>query len=207
MTSPPDAIAHGLAILFPNWIESSTIVLGLINIVLIVRRSVWNYPFGIVMVILTAIVVFNARLYSDALLQIFFVVVNVYGWVMWQRSVDQTGEVVVETMTAAARWYWLGGCLIAIAIWGTIMHKFTDASYPWWDASVAMFSVAAQILMSRRKLENWVLWIVVNIISIGLYSAKGLIPFAILYIVFLVLAGWGLVGWNRVRRAEGPVVA
>lgn len=207
MTFPPDAIAQSLAMLFPNWIEGSTVVLGLINIILIIRRSVWNYPFGIAMVTLTGFVVFEHRLYSDALLQIFFVIVNVYGWMMWRRSVAESGEVVVETMTNAARWRWVGSCLIATAVWGAIMHRFTNASYPWWDASIAMFSVAAQILMSRRKLENWVLWIVVNIISIGLYFAKGLIPFAILYIVFLVLAGWGLVGWNRVRRAEGPVVA
>lgn len=207
MTLLPDAAAQALAVLFPNWIEGSTVVLGFLNIVLIIRRSVWNYPFGIVMVTLTGFVVFRHKLYSDALLQIFFVAVNIYGWVMWRRSVASAGEVVVETMSNAARWTWLGSCLIATAAWGMMMHTFTDASYPWWDAAVAMFSVAAQILMSRRKLENWVLWILVNIISIGLYSAKGLIPFAILYIVFLVLAGWGLVGWNRVRRAEGPVVA
>ena len=87
------------------------------------------------------------------------------------------------------------------------MYRYTDAAYPWWDGTIAMLSVAAQILMSRRNLENWVLWIGVNLVSIGLYYAKGLMPFAILYVVFLVLASWGLVGWHRVRRAEGPVVA
>lgn len=207
MTFPPDAIAQGLAVLFPNWIEGSAVVLGLINIALIIRRSVWNYPFGIVMVTLTGFVVFEKKLYSDALLQIFFVVVNVYGWVMWQRSVDRAGEVIVEVMAVPARWRWLAGCLIATALWGTVMYAFTDASYPWWDAAVAMVSVAAQILMSQRKLENWVLWIVVNILSIGLYVAKDLIPFAILYGLFLVLASWGLIGWHRVRRAEGPIPA
>jgi nicotinamide mononucleotide transporter len=196
-----------LAVLFPNWIEGSTVILGLINIVLIIRRSVWNYPFGIAMVSLTGIVVFEAKLYSDALLQVFFVIVNFYGWVMWQRSVERSGEVVVETMAARARWLWLAACLVATAIWGAIMHRFTDAAYPWWDASVAMFSIAAQILMSQRKLENWVLWIGVNVVSIGLYYTKGLMPFAILYVVFLILASWGLIGWHRVRRAEGPVVA
>lgn len=207
MTTIADTARHAFAVLFPTWMEGAAFVLGLVNIVLIIRRSVWNYPFGIVMVTLTGFVVFEARLYSDALLQIFFVVVNFYGWAMWRRSVAASGEVVVEVMPPRARWLWLGGCVVATAAWGTAMHMLTDAAYPWWDGGVAMFSVAAQILMSQRKLENWVLWIGVNIASIGLYFAKGLIPFTILYLIFLVLAGWGLFGWHRVRRAEGPAVA
>ena len=87
------------------------------------------------------------------------------------------------------------------------MHRYTDAAFPWWDASVAMLSVAAQILMSRRYIENWVLWIAVDLDAIGLYLAKNLALTALLYAIFLALSVWGLIGWHRARRPEGPVAA
>ena len=180
-----------------NPTEAIAFVLGIINVTLVVRRSIWNYPVGIAMVALYAVVFAEARLYSDVLLQIFFIVVNAYGWVSWTRHRATTGAVVVEGMTAGERWRWtITTTGIALA-WGAAMHRFTDASLPWWDAAVAAASIAAQWLMARRKWENWVLWIAVNIGSIGLYVVKDLWLTALLYLVFLGLASWGLVDWRR----------
>ncbi len=83
------------------------------------------------------------------------------------------------------------------------MHSQTDASFPWWDAGVAMTSVAAQILLSRRYVENWVLWIAVDLAAVPLYAAKQLWFTAGLYLVFLGLAIWGLARWSRALRGEG----
>ena len=82
-----------------------------------------------------------------------------------------------------------------------IRSRFTDAAFPWWDAAVAMLSVAAQILQSRRYFESWVLWIAVDLLAVGLYAARGLWLTAGLYLVFLVLAVWGLIEWARARKA------
>ncbi len=90
---------------------------------------------------------------------------------------------------------------IAIWAWGAIMHAETDASYPYWDASVAMLSIVGQILMTRRFVENWHYWIIVNIISIPLYIVKDLHLTAGLYGMFLVLAVAGLVEWRKAERA------
>lgn len=161
----------------------------------------WNYPFGIVMVMLYAWIFFHAKLYSDTLLQLFFFVIQIYGWVHWLRFREAGGEVRVERLDARQRLFWLAGAAAAIAGWGALMRAYTDAAYPWWDATEAGLSVAAQLLMSRRYVENWVLWIVVDIISIGLYVAKDLLPTAGLYLVFLLLSIWGLVRWLRAARA------
>lgn len=177
-----------------EWVAAA---LGLINVALVVRRSVWNYPFGIVMVSLYFFVFFEQRLYSDALLQIFFLVVQFYGWWNWLRSKAETGEVVVLLLSWAARLRWLAGCAVATALWGWLMHRYTPASYPWWDAAVAMMSIAAQILMSRRYLENWMLWIAVDLAAIPLYAVKDLRPTVALYVLFLVLSIVGLIDWRR----------
>ena len=190
-----DLYRRGMSLL-----EAIAVALGLINVVLVVRRSLWNYPFGIVMVVLYAHIFFDARLYSDALLQLFFFMVQIYGWVHWARVAAQTGDVAVVRLTPRARLGWAIGCAVATAIWGWGMYRFTDAAYPWWDGGVAILSVAAQLLMSRRFIENWVLWIAVDVLAIGLYAVKDLGLTAGLYGVFLLLSIWGLIGWRGAER-------
>lgn len=183
-------------------IEGVAFVLGVANVLLLVRRSMWNYPFGIVMVLLYAVIFHDAKLYSDALLQIFFLVVQIYGWLHWRRVNLEAGEIRVERLSGRARVLIVAACAAAILGWGALMHSQTDASYHFWDASVAILSVAAQILLARRYVENWLLWILVDLLSIGLYAAKGLWLTMVLYVIFLGLASWGLVQWRRAMAAS-----
>ena len=178
-------------------IELIAVMLGVANILLVARRSIWNFPVALVMVALYARIFWEAKLYSDAGLQGFFFAVNLYGWWSWRANKADAGEVVVETLPAIGRGLWIAASLVAVAGWGAMMARLTDASYPYWDASVAMLSVVAQLLMTWRKIENWYWWIVVNILSIGLYAVKGLYLTTGLYIVFLVLAVWGLINWRK----------
>lgn len=181
-------------------IEGVAALLILINVVLVALRNIWNYAFGIVGVAIYAIVFFHAKLYSDTLLQLFFLIVQFYGLWQWRRSQADAGEVVVERLTARARLEWLAGIVVAIAGWGWLMHHFTDAAFPWWDASVAMISIAAQILMSVRKIENWWLWITANILSVGLYAAKALWITTGLYVLLLGISILGLARWRTARQ-------
>ncbi|MBS0480012.1 MAG: nicotinamide mononucleotide transporter [Proteobacteria bacterium] len=181
-------------------IEGVAALLVLINVWLVARRSIWNYAFGIAGVAIYGVVFFRAKLYSDMLLQIFFLALNLYGLWHWRRSQAMSGEVVVERLSNPARLRGLVGIGVAVALWGWLMHRFTDASLPWWDASVAMTSVAAQLLMARRYLENWWLWILANLLSIGLYAAKSLWITTGLYVFLLGLAIWGLARWRAARH-------
>jgi len=188
-----------------NWLEWVAAGLGLINVALVVRRSVWNYPFGLAMVSLYFVVFAEARLYSDALLQVFFFVVQLYGWHNWVRAKAETGEVPVGLMTARERVRWGMATLVASLAWGLAMARFTDAAAPIADAGVAGFSIAAQLLMARRRLENWVVWIGVDIVAIGLYASRGLTLTAGLYFLFLLLATAGFFEWRRALRAQPDV--
>lgn len=181
-------------------LEWAATVLGIACVALAAIRSVWTFPAGIGSVTLLGVVVFDARLYSDALLQVFFVAANAYGWVNWHAAQARAGAVRVGRMDARARIAWMAAIVAAALCWGAAMHVLTDASYPWWDAGIAAASVAAQLLMARRRIENWWLWIAIDVASIPLYLAKGLNLFAILYLVYLALAIWGLIGWRRAAR-------
>src|SRR6185369_4225836 len=111
-----------------TWLEWVAAGLGVINVFLVVRRSVWNYPFGLAMVALYFFVFFQARLYSDALLQIFFFVVQLYGWVNWVRARNAAGEVPVAWLMPRARIYWLVGTALASLVWGLGMARYTNAA-------------------------------------------------------------------------------
>jgi nicotinamide mononucleotide transporter len=192
-----------MATAFPmSAIEIVAVILGIANILLIIRRSVWNFPVAIAMVALYFVIFREAKLYSDAGLQVFFAAVNLYGWWSWHRNQADAGEVVVRRLPALGYALWIAGTVAAIWGWGAFMRTYTDASYPYWDASVAMLSVAGQILMTRRFIENWHWWIVVNLISIPLYAAKELYLTAGLYGVFLMLAIAGLVAWRKALRTS-----
>lgn len=177
--------------------ELAAALLGVVNVVLVVRRSIWNYPFGIAMVSLYFFVFADAKLYSDALLQIFFLVIQLYGWWNWRRSRQVDHGVAVEGLRLPARLAWLAGTAAACLLWGFGMARFTDAAAPFADAAVAGMSVSAQILQSLRKVESWALWIAVDILAIGLFLSRGLTITAGLYALFLVLATAGLFAWLR----------
>lgn len=187
-----------------EWIAT---LLGLACVALAARRSVWTFPAGIASVALLGVVVFEARLYSDALLQGFFVAANLYGWRNWSRSNAATGTVTVMRMDAGERLRWAAVTLAASLGWAAFVHRYTDASYALWDALIAGTSVAAQLLMARRRIEHWWLWIVVDVASVPLYLAKGLNLFAALYLLYLALSVWGLIDWRRAARGSARGIA
>lgn len=180
-------------------LEAIAALFGLVNIILIVRRSVWNFPAALIMVSLTGVVLWDARLYSDAGLQIFFFIVNLLGWVLWHRHKGAQGEVKIDRLGLFGQLAWVAMALALIWGWGRFMATHSNASFPFWDASIAVLSICAQIMMTRRYINNWHWWIVINILSIGLYWQKELYWFTGLYVVFLGMAIWGLVVW---REAE-----
>jgi len=187
-----------------SWTELIAAGLGVVNVWLVVKRSVWNYPFGLVMVTLYGFVFFHARLYSDTILQVYFFVVQVFGWWYWLKGRDQEGLVQPELMGTAGR-LWAGLATMAgCAAGGWFFATYTNAAAPWLDAFIAAASVVAQYLMSLRKIENWVWWIAADIVAVGVYFWKGLYPTTILYAIFLGLSVSGLMSWMRHSAKQVP---
>lgn len=176
-------------------------LLGVINVALLIRRSIWNYPFGLAMVSLYFVIFWDARLYSDALLQVFFVAVQVYGWWVWKIAPRHGNGVVVRWMRPRSRVLWASVTAICVILWGSGMARWTDAAAPFVDASIAGMSVAAQFLLSFRRVESWVMWIFVDIAAMGLFHSRGLTITAALYGLFLVMAAVGLNEWRKEAEA------
>ena len=181
-----------------EWIAAAC---GLINVALIIRRSVWNYPFGFAMVVLYFFIFRDYRLYSDAALQVYFFAIQVYGVWNWLQGQGGDGRVVIAPLPRARLTGYLAVTGLAWIGIATAMARYTDAAAPWQDAAVAALSVLAQFLLARRHLESWLIWIAVDLLAIELFISRGLIPTAALYTLFLAMAITGFLQWRRAPRA------
>jgi len=190
-----------------NPLEIIAVVLGLANVGLLVRRSIWNYPFGLAMVALYFVIFAEARLYGEAGLQVFFFVVQGWGWWLWARAGGLAQMVAVEWMGWRARMVAItlvAGSSLTI---GWAMARYTDAALPFADATIAGASVVAQVLLALRRVENWALWIAIDVLSVGVYVNRELYLTAGLYVVFLVMAVAGLREWAKAARAGEAIAA
>ena len=182
-------------------LEIAAALLGVTNVALVVRRTTWNYPFGIAMVSLYFFVFWEAKLYSDALLQIFFLIIQAYGWWAWAHASRVDDGVAVAWMGGRTRLIWAAGTIAGILIWSSGMARFTDAAAPFADGTIAGLSVAAQILQSFRRVESWLLWITVDVLAVGLFAWRGLMVTSGLYLLFLVLSVIGFIEWRKKAKA------
>ena len=187
-----------------EWIAAG---LGVINISLLIFRSVWNFPFGIAMVALYVFVFFEERLYAEAGLQVFFILAQLWGWWLWVKVGGEDDRVPVRWLDWLSRAVWVTVTAALSLNLGWMMHSFTNAVLPYADAGIAGASVAAQILLAYRRIENWLVWIAIDVASVTLYIDRGLYPTAGLYGGFLVLSLIGLKAWIAAERAARVAAA
>jgi nicotinamide mononucleotide transporter len=170
---------------------------GIAYVWLATRENPWCWPVGIVNVGLYILVFYEARLYADMGLQVVYVALSVYGWHQWLRGGPGHGTLPVSRAPLSALLpLWALGT-VGAALLGFTLYRHTDASLPFWDSSTTSFSLVAQWMQARKWIENWVVWIVVDVVYIGIYVYKRLYPTAGLYAVFVGLALLGLVQWRR----------
>ena len=180
-----------------NKLELVAALIGAISVWLSVRQNIWSWPTAIVNVVLYSIVFYEAKLYADMGLQVVYAVLSVYGWYEWLYG--GAGRTELRVTRTGVR---IGAVLALIAavgsvLLGTALHRGTDAALPYMDASLSSTSLVAQWMMTRKLLENWLVWIAVDVLYVGMFVFKGLYLTAGLYAVFLALAVQGYLGWRR----------
>ena len=173
---------------------------------LMVVQNVWGWPIGIVQVVLYIFVFYEARLYSDMTLQVIFIFVQLYGWYYWMYGKKDEGEkkVPVVSLSRSGKICWSLITLLGAISLGTFMANKTKADLAYLDATGAVMSLVAQYLQGIKILESWLIWIVVDVLSIGIYIYKGLFPTTLLYIVYLGMAVKGFIEWRKHRKSEQP---
>jgi nicotinamide mononucleotide transporter len=178
-----------------EWIAAAA---GLINVYLLTRQSIWSWPAGLLSVLLYAFVFFHNHLYSDVVLHAIYVLLNIYGWYTWSRKSDTDSLKLSVSLLTASQIVLLSIIILpGFLIWGYLVGKNTSAVYVYPDAFVLVTSLCAQYLLAVKKLENWILWILVDIVAIIIYFLKGLYVTSGLYAIYLLICIAGYIEWNK----------
>ena len=178
-------------------LELAAALTGAISVWLSVRQNIWSWPTAIVNVVLYTVVFWDAKLYADMGLQVIYAVLSLYGWYQWlyggagrtELRVTRTPPRVAAILTLIAA---AGSALL-----GTLLRQTTDAALPFMDSFLSSTSLVAQCMMTKKLLENWLVWIAVDVLYVGMFLFKGLYLTAGLYAVFLGLAVRGYLDWRR----------
>jgi nicotinamide mononucleotide transporter len=181
-----------------SWLERCGVVTGIICVWLAAKNNILNWPIAIVSVLIYTVIFYDSKLYADMGLQVYFLVMNLYGWYFWvkNRRVNQTSSPVLF-ITANEILFSIVGIVIFTFGLGYLLHTHTDAAFPFIDSFCTACSLIAQVFLARKVLQNWLIWIFVDIIYVGVYVSKGLYATSIMYALYVYIASMGYLDWRK----------
>lgn len=182
-------------------LDQANLALGIVGVWLMIRRSLWAFPVGLVAVTVQGILFYQAHFPADAALQIFYFATFAWGWRHWVRDRGPAAELPVTCLKLRGRVLTVVSATLATVGWALTVGPWMKAAMPWRDAFIAAFSVAAQVLQVRKNIENWALWVLVNLVAVASYWSAELAFTAFLYAIYLVLAFAGWWQWHKSFRA------
>ena len=187
--------------------ELSGLVFGILAVVFLIKENIWTWPAGIAYVLVSFVVFWEARLYGDLILHVFFLVLNIYGWVYWVQGKNDDSIGSISAMTIKQNVVVLVFTVIGIFVFAqflikipTMMEGVAPASLPYWDSTTSILSVTGMWLTARKKIDNWCYWFAVDVIAAGVYFYKDLYFYAFLYFLYIGMAIAGYLAWKRTMQ-------
>ena len=190
--------------------ELLAVILSMAYVVFAAKENSWCWPAALLSTGIYTLIFYDVYLWMDSLLQIYYFIMGVYGWYMWQR-----GKLIItnnETPIAITSWSSqrhmaiVAGLSIVSLVVGYLMANYTPTHFPYLDSATTVFAVFATYLVTQKVLENWLYWVVIDAVSIYLYLEKGLVPTAGLFVVYVVIAVYGYYSWRKTLFSQ-PTLA
>jgi len=188
-----------------HYIEITGAALSLIYLYLSIKQKIGLWIFGFLCSALYVVVFFNSKFYADMSLQFYYLGVSVYGWISWKSGKLHTGKELPVKRVNTRHAIFLSAITIAIfLLYYFILARYTDSPLPFADSFTTALSITATWMLAKKLIEHWLLWIVVDAVSAGLYFYKELYPTAILFIIYTIMAIAGFVEWKKASdKASG----
>ena len=188
-----------------NYVEVLGVVFSLLYLIFSIRLNILLWPMGIISALLYMLVFYQSKFYADMGLNVYYFFISIYGWILWKKSGTGTKkELIVSRIKLPVAGLLLGLTTVSFLGIGVILDTYTDSPIPYWDAFTTAVSFTATWMLARKILEHWILWIVVDAISMGLYLYRGLYPTLVLFTIYTTMAIIGHFEWRRAyfREAE-----
>ncbi len=189
-----------MAYLAANWLEIIGLISGLLCVWLLIRENILTFPIGLIYAVVTVVVVARANLFADVLLNLYYVIMNAYGWYFWIYGARErrTSEVLLVAWVPKKQWPMIVGVIVlGTVLMGLYFSTQTQASLPYPDSFTTVASFVAMWMSAKKYLESWILWLVIDVIQVGLYIVKGIEAYALLYLIYLFMAVYGWFQWRR----------
>ncbi|MFI3281638.1 MAG: nicotinamide riboside transporter PnuC [Rikenellaceae bacterium] len=181
-------------------------LIGILYIVLEYRASLWLWPVGVIMPAVYIYIYYQAGIYADMGINVYFLLAAIYGWIVWVKNSKKEGAESSEDSgsivhTTAKEWWWCSATFAAsFALLAYILINFTSSTVPYCDSFTTALSIVGMWMLAHKRIEHWIVWIVVDIVSTAMYIEKELYPTAALYAIYTVIAVAGYFKWQRLMR-------
>lgn len=191
----------------PLW-ELIAVISALAYVVLAAKENIWCWPAALVSTMIYSVIFYDVYLWMDSLLQVYYVVMAIYGWYCWQHLVkSDQGAQQIQSWSFILH---LKVCAILFVISlgvGWLMASYTPTDFPYLDSATTVFAVFSTYLVAKKVLENWLYWVVIDAVSIYLYIEKGLMPTAALFVLYVFMATYGYFQWLAKHRKNAGILA
>jgi nicotinamide mononucleotide transporter len=188
----------------PSTLEIAAVAFALLYLVLAIRQNILCWPAALLSTLLSLVVFYEARLYPETALQVFYAAMALYGWYQWRhggRHADRAAELPISVWPWRTHLLAVGAIVASAGVLGWALSR-TDAAFPYLDSFTSVGAIVTTYMVAKKILENWIYWLVIDGLSVYIYVARELYPFAALFVLYLVLVVIGLVRWHRDWRAQ-----
>jgi nicotinamide mononucleotide transporter len=197
-------------LLATTWLEGIAVFTGIASVWYSKKENILVYPIGLINTIIYIYISFNGKLFGEATVNLYYSIMSIYGWWIWMKKDNANQQILSISYSTKKEWLiqlaFFGACYIVLFLAIDYLKKtFAPGAIPWADAFASAAAFTGMWLMTRKKMENWLWWIVTNIASIPLYYVKGYVFTSVFYMVLLILAIWGWFEWKQ-KVARTPVI-
>lgn len=178
-------------------LEFVGLIIGLLYLYLEYKANIWLWPVGVVMPLVYIVIFYQSKFYADMGIYIYYFFASIYGWYIWSKSIKKADEIIISHLPNRYFGKLAAIFLITFAAIAFVLIRFTDSPVPYGDSFTTTLSILAMWMLAHKYIEQWLLWIVVNIVSTALYFWKGLDTTAVLFIVYSIIPVFGYMKWKK----------
>jgi len=183
-------------------LEILAVVLAIAYLVLAIRQSIWCWYCAAASTAIYIWLFFGAKLYMESVLNVFYFVMAIYGWLVWTRGRDTMHELPVVSWPCKVHGTAIAVVTVVSVVNGYLLSRYTDAAFPYIDSLTTWSAIWATFLVARKVLENWWYWLVIDVASVFIYLMRDLQLTSLLFVIYVIMVPFGLVSWTRSMREQ-----
>ena len=187
-------------------LEFVGLIIGLLYLYLEYKANIWLWPVGVIMPLVYIVIFYQSKFYADMGIYVYYFFASIYGWYIWSKSIKKADEVLISQLPIKYLSKMIALFVIIFAAITFVLIRFTDSPVPYGDSLTTTLSIIAMWMLAHKYIEQWLLWIVVNVVSTGLYFWKGLDTTAVLFIVYSIIPIFGYFKWKRMMLEQQQIL-